>query len=129
MNGRNFVGLVFGLCLALAPAMALAAAGQPVVTLPEPRASTGGNASSTIASTNTFQSLWAANAVRGSCTIENNGTNTMWVFFGPIASATEATSVQLAAGQSVNCDSAHVVSTDQVSITGTSGDTFFAQQQ
>lgn len=129
MRRDDVVGLLLALGLALVPSLVWAAGAQPVITLPEPRASTGGNASTTVASTNVFQSLWAANANRGSCTIENNSSDTIWVFFGPIASATKATSVQLAAGQSVNCDSAHVVSTDQVSITGTSGDTFFAQQQ
>lgn len=84
------------------------------------------NYSSTIAVTNTFQSIEAANAARSGGLIQNNGLNSMWVFFGPIANATKAKSVVLAAGQSLNLTAPGVVVTDQVSITGTSTDTFYA---
>lgn len=91
------------------------------------------NDSGTIAVTNTFQSIWTAstnNRGRASCTVQNNATtNTMYVFFGPIASATIAKSVKLAVGQPVSCIIGGVVLQDQVSITGTSGDAFFAAQQ
>ena len=103
---------------------------NPVVTQPYQAVST--NASSTIAVTNTFQSIFTASVVRTgrvSCTVQNNGTNTMWVFYGPIANATKGASVTLIAGQSTNCNIGGIVLKDQVSITGTSGDAFFAAQQ
>lgn len=114
-----------------------AMAQAPVVTKPYLAGTT--NASTTITTTNTFQSIFAASsnpkaqggtgAVRSSCTVQNNGTHTMYVYFGPIASATTATSVQLAAAQSLNCNVGPVVLSDQISITGTSGDAFYAVQQ
>jgi hypothetical protein len=108
---------------------------NPIVTLPNPVAST--NDSSTISVTNTFQALFTQNSnttvntLRGrtGCTIVNYGTHTMYVFFGPIANATLTNSIQLAANQPVYCASFGNVLTDQVSITGTSGDAFFAAQQ
>lgn len=117
--------LAFGL---VAAAASLARAQSPVLTLPSTRTST--NASSTIGVTNTFQSVFAANTLRTSCTIQNNASsNAMYVFFGAIASATTGASVKLAAGQSVNCSVNGIVLTDQVSVTGTSSDAFFAAQQ
>src|SRR5258708_5207899 len=57
---------------------------------------TSTNSSSTIAVTNTFQSIQASTVGRKGCTIENQSTvDTMWVFFGPIGSATKATSFVL----------------------------------
>jgi hypothetical protein len=113
--------------------MASAQAQQPVIT--QPYAVVSVNASGTIASTGVFQSIWTAlttnpnSPKRASCTVQNNGTHTMYVFFGPIASATTGTSVALAAGQAVNCSVGGTVLQDQVSITGTSTDAFFAAQQ
>lgn len=102
---------------------------QPVVTQPYLVQST--NNSSTIQSTNVFQSVFLLSGAqkRAACTIANYGANTMFVYFGPIASATKATSVQLAANQSTFCNNSGVTLQDQVSITGTSGDAFFAAQQ
>lgn len=96
-----------------------------------PLGATSTNASSTIAVTNTFQSVFAANTNfnRTGCALQNNGTHAMYVFFGPIASATLGKSVNLAPGQPVSCNSAPVTLNDQVSITGTSGDAFFAAVQ
>lgn len=99
----------------------------PVVT--QPKGVTSNNSSSTISSSNVFQSIWAANSNRTACTIQNNGTHNMWVFFGAIANATENNSVVLQAGQYLNCNSGNVILQDQVSITGTSTDAFFAAQQ
>lgn len=89
------------------------------------------NVSSTIAVTNTFQSIVVANTNfnRTGCSVQNNGSNAMYVFFGPIASATLAKSVKLAVGQSVNCNSAPVTLNDQVSITGTATEAYFAAYQ
>ena len=103
---------------------------SPVQT--QPKGVTTGNYSGTIAVTNTFQSVLAASSAttgRLACAIQNNGTNSMYVYFGPIANATTAKSVKLAVGQSVNCNSGNVVLKDQVSITGTSGEAFYASQQ
>ncbi len=86
------------------------------------------NLSSTIAVTNTFQSIQVATKRRG-CTIQNNGAASMWVFFGPIASATKAKSVVLLTGQSVNCNSPGTTLSDQISITGTATQEFFAAVQ
>jgi hypothetical protein len=108
---------------------------QPVFTYPNARNSV--NASGTISVTNTFQSVFAAattapgsQVARIGCFLQNNGTHTMYVYFGPIASATIGASVVLQAGANVSCaTSTGGVLADQVSITGTSGDAFFAAAQ
>lgn len=103
---------------------------SPVIT--QPYGSTTLNSSSTITVTNTFQSIWIAsggNTGRVGCTIQNNGTHNMYVYFGPIASATTTNSILISAGQSVNCNSGSVILKDQVSITGTANDVFYAAQQ
>lgn len=108
-----------------------ALAQSPVQT--QPLNVTTQNGSGSITATNTFQSVFAAisgtQARRTSCTVQNNGTNKMFVFFGTLATATTPTSVQLGPAQSVNCTAGGVVLKDQVSITGTTGDQFFAAQQ
>lgn len=103
---------------------------SPVVTQPYP--TTTHNDSGTIATTGTFQSIWAASTNtrgRAGCTVQNVSATTQYVFFGPIASATTATSVTLAAGQPVSCVNGGIVLQDQVSITGTTGAKFYAGQQ
>lgn len=109
----------------------LAQAQSPVIT--QPYGVTTHNDSSTIAVTNTFQSIWTASTNtrgRAGCTVQNNSASAaMYVFFGAIASATTGKSVKLAAGQAVSCNSGGTVLQDQVSITGTSGDAFYAAQQ
>lgn len=118
--------LLLGLLLLAMPAWAQ----SPVQTWPLPVRTS--NASGTIASTNVFQSIWLAasgNAIRRGCTVQNNGSNAMYVFFGPIASATTGNSVKLAAGATANCHVFDIALQDQVSITGTSGDGFYAAQQ
>jgi hypothetical protein len=89
---------------------------------------TSQNASGTITTTNTFQSIWPVQS-RAFCEIQNNGTHVMYVFFGPIVSATLATAKQVAAAASISCNSGLAVLYDQVSITGTSGDVFYANEQ
>ena len=134
---NRFIAIIFYLAFGVSYANAQ----TPVTT--QPYGVRTLNASSTITITNTFQSVFAANSTtfpntatgRSSCTIQNNGANTMWVYFGPIASATKGASFALSAGtssvagQSVNCSVGGVVLQDQVSITGTSGDAFYAAQQ
>lgn len=116
----------------------LASAQEKVITKPY-LAETTNVPSGTITATGTFQSIFAASAtpnaqggagaVRSACTVQNNGANTMFVYFGPIANATTAKSAQLAPTQSLNCNVGGVVLSDQVSITGTTGDSFYAAQQ
>jgi len=105
----------------------LASSQTPVITQPKNLASQ--NYSSTIAVTNTFQSVLLLNNSRYSCTIQNNGSNFMYVYFGAIADATIAKSVKLSVGQGVNCIVGGIVLKDQVSITGTSGEAYYAAQQ
>lgn len=113
----------------ICPQFALAQ--NPVITLPN-KINSQTNASSTIAVTNTFQSVFAASTGdvgRTSCAIQNNGSNSMWVFFGPIADATKPKSVKLAVGQSVTCSVDNIVIRAQVSITGTATEEFYAAVQ
>ena len=108
---------------------------QPVYQYATPRNSV--NASGTIAVTNTFQQVFAAASTspgqavtRMGCLIQNNSTHTMYVYFGPIANATLNTSIQLAASGALSCATlTGAVTADQISITGTAGDVFFAAQQ
>jgi hypothetical protein len=99
------------------------------------------NLSGTITTTNTFQSIQAQANNRNGCAVQNgvnpltgNG-DFMWVYFDKsnssgCSAATKAASVLLAPGQPVNCAVAsNIVLKDQVCITGTSGDTFFANFQ
>lgn len=110
----------------LAAIVWLAVVAMPVSAQQLDSDQTGG----TIAVTNTFQQVFPRNDVRRGCTVQNTGANKMYVFFGPIASATLANSFQLAAGQSLNCSLPNsAVIRSQTSITGTSADTFVASQQ
>ena len=90
---------------------------------------TSTNLSGTISVTNTFQSIQATTSYRRSCTIQNLGSNMMYVFAGAIASATTSNSALLSAGQSYYCSINNIVLTDQISITGTSGDAYLANFQ
>lgn len=120
--------LLLGLVLALGVSFAFAQ--SPVTTVPY--GVTSSHNSNSVTSTNTFQSVFAAstgNTGRSGCIIQNNGSNTMYVYFGPIANAVTNDSVKLSTSQSLNCESvAGVVVKDQVSITGTSGDRYYAAQ-
>ena len=120
----------FLLILALIGSTSLASAQSPVVT--QPYNVTSQNYSTTIAVTNTFQSIWATNTStrgRAGCTVQNTGTNPQYVYFGAIATATISKSAKIIAGQSLNCNVGGITLQDQVSITGTSGETFYAAQQ
>lgn len=136
-------------CIALGALAGIAAAQSP--TQPSPAPVTSVDGSSTIASTNTFQSVFAAQgpgagsfntttgavttgALRRGCLIINTSNSVQYVFFGAIASATTPKSVPLNAasadgstGGSVSCERNDIGTLqDQVSITGTAGETFFA---
>lgn len=136
--------------LALVLAAGPAAATDTVNTIPQNVLvcpSAGGtacltnNLSSTITATNVFQQVFAsswnssvANGNRRGCFIENMGVNTMWLYVGPISGATKAKSMALGgAGQALNPGGTFsclgpngIVIADQISITGTIGDNFFA---
>lgn len=84
----------------------------------------------TIAVTSTFQTALAASSLRLGCLIQNNGTHTMYVFFGTSTPADLTTSIQLAAGQAVQCSTATGgIATDLIQITGTSGDVAVVSSQ
>lgn len=103
----------------------------PVVT--QPYTASISAASKTIGSTNVFQSILSASTQttgRVDCIVQNKAaSNSMSLFFGPIANATTPNSLSLAAGAIFRCANSGVVIKDQISITGTSGDAFFALQE
>lgn len=112
----------------------LAKAQTSVTTFPLGATST--NASSTIALANTYQQVFASNASRRGCTIQNTSTSVMYVFFGAIGSATNAKAFPLfpagstgGSGGFISCISGGIVLTDQVSISGSAGTTFTAASQ
>jgi len=79
----------------------------------------------TITTGNTFQSLAVANSARKSCTIQNTSSHIMYVFAGPLASATTTNSFQIvASGGTYSCATPAGVITDQISVTtSTTSDT------
>ena len=111
---------LFALLLLLAP--------SALAQNPPTKLSTQPNASSTIIGTNSFQPVFAQNGGRGGCTIQNNGSATMYVFFGPLANATLTNSIQVPATFSLYCNLGPVVLGDQVSITGTATQAYYAEQ-
>lgn len=121
-----------GLALSCLLIPAASRADSAVMTTPYPTLTT--NASGTVATTNTFQAVFAAkrmqdfNPARLGCTIINYGTHTMYVHADP-STATLANSVQLSAGQAFFCNSSGIVLTEAVSLTGTAGDAFYAAAQ
>lgn len=135
--------------IALGALAGVAAAQSPVQPIPAPLSPVDG--SGTISSTNTFQSVFAAQGpqaasyntttgnvtegvLRRGCLIINTSNSVQYVFFGAIASATTPKSVPLnaatadgSAGGSVSCERNDIGTVQsQVSITGTAGETFFA---
>lgn len=99
-----------------------------------PSSGTSGNKSGSITLTNTFQSVFPSAAGRRTCLIQNTGINDQYVYVGPIAGATKATSFTIGAaaqagagGGWFSCQSLNgLVVVDQISITGTTADTFVA---
>lgn len=121
---RNFKLLLFLLLIA-SPAYAQ----QTVITKPyvAPNSTIG---SGSIATTDLFQSVFAQNASRASCLVQNKSSlNTMWVYFGARTSATKDLSIKLSPGSGVSCSVGSVVLKDEISVTGTSADLFYAGQQ
>jgi len=120
--------LLLSLVLLIAGA-SLALAQAPVTTVPY--GAVVHNDSTAIITTNTFQSIWSASGSltgRTDCIIQNNGAASMYVYFGPIADATTPNSLILAAGTIFKCGNNGVITKDQISITGTSTQRFFAIQ-
>jgi hypothetical protein len=113
-----------------------ALAQSPVLTQNSPLPELS-NASGSVAVTNTFQSVFDANFAasttgrgRSGCIIGNTGSTTLWVHFGPIASATTPLSASLAQHDRITCNEmGGSVVQSQVSVTGTSGGTFFAVEK
>lgn len=117
--------LLLGLFLALG--FSFAYAQNPVVTNPSIRSAVA-SASTTIATTNTFQSVFAANNNRLGCLIQNNGTHNMYVNVVSLATATISTSAIVVPGATAGCALYGTVINGQISITGTSGEWFYASQ-
>jgi len=122
--------LALGLCLWASYCYAQTAA----VTIPKEVNGSNNNASGTITTPNVFQDIWVVppNATivnRTGCTITNNGTHNMYVYFGKKANATTSNSNIIVPGQSVYCQAGVVVLQDEVSIADTvSGEAFYANQ-
>jgi len=130
------------LALALALSVASAQAQQTVVTLPAPATSANGDASGTISpGGSTFQKVFggAGNSVaptvgtsgaRHGCSVQNNGTHSMYVTEGLGVSVSTLTNswVVLSGGGLFNCNFAGIVLTGEIDISGTLGDAFVAKQ-
>lgn len=108
--------------------VALLFAGSAFAQTITPKSSVQPNGSGTIAVTNTFQQVFTSNGSRFACSIQNKGTNNMYAYWGPPERATVTNSVQIAAGSIAYCNNGAIVFSDPVSITGTSGDTYYASQ-
>lgn len=123
------IRILAALMLTLLASQAMAQ--SPVLT--QPYGVTSHNDSGTIALSQTYQSIWAASTNtrgRAGCTVQNrSASNTQYIFFGPIASALTPKSIALSPGQSLNCTVGGIVLQDQVSITGTAPDPYYAAQQ
>ena len=108
-----------GVCLWLVLA-GPALAQSPVRT--SPQGVNGTIVSGSIATTNTFQNLWAASDLtpgRRGCIVSNLGASTMYLYLGAIANATTPKSIPIAAGTSFSCNQGAVVILNEVNITGT----------
>lgn len=80
--------------------------------------------------TGSFVQALAKAPGRSGCTIQNNGTHTMFIFFGDATPADTTTSFQLAAGQAMNCTMGGLATiTDQALIEGTSSDVAVVSSQ
>jgi hypothetical protein len=113
------------LCLALL-ALAVPSRADTVV---HPGGRTSQPASGTITLGGTFQPLFPANPDRSGCIVQNTGTHVLYVFLGPIASATLLNSIQVAAGDRFYCANLGgiIVVTDAISITtSTTADPYVA---
>jgi hypothetical protein len=83
------------------------------------------DASGTIAVTSTYQQVWAFDANRLGCTIQNNGSNAMTVRVGGSTGSVWS----LPVGQTFYCHWQGTVITSKIEITGTAADAFAAAAQ
>lgn len=132
------IAVVLALHWTFGPALAQQT-GQPVVTLNAPVSTI--HADGTISSNNTFQSVFSSvistpSRPRRGCLIQNLGSHTEYVWVGPIASATSPASFALVPpgtgvqGGAFSCATGGgAILQDQISIQGTSADTFAATAQ
>lgn len=128
----HYAAIILGLLFLISPAQAQ----EKVFTIPTPLTALD-NESGNIAVTNNFQSVFPASTSitgRTACTIQNTGTNPMYVYFGKtqtsvLAEATITNSVKIIAGQPVTCDSNNTVIKTPVWITGNATETYYASQQ
>ena len=124
----------------LLAAVSVASAQQAVVSAPLPATSANGDASGTVAVTGTFQKVFggAGNTIapppgtpgeRHGCSVQNNGTHTMYVTEGTgVVGSSLTNSWQVAVAQLFNCNFGGVVLTGEIDLTGTAGDAFVAKQ-
>lgn len=122
---RLIIGLIF-----LALGASFANAQNPVVTQTYP--ATAYITSSTISTSNIFQSIWPpslATTGRTDCLIQNNGAATMYIYFGAVADALTTSSLQLAAGAIFRCANSGIAIRNAISITGTTTQRYFAIQE
>lgn len=83
----------------------------------------------TIAVTNTYQQALASSGTRKGCLLQNNGTNTAYVFFGT-APADTTTSFRLTAGQGIACAVGGLATLGtEINVTGTAGDVIVVSSQ
>lgn len=97
------------------------------VTTPFQTTSTISNGS--VASTNAFQSIMASSATRKGCRIQNTSSNTMYLYVGAPSAATTPKSFQLLTKTFWDCAFGVTVITDQISVTGSAGDTYTTVRQ
>ena len=88
-----------------------------------PYPSTASDHHGSVAVGGTFQEVFPFNQNRRGCVVQNpaNASEDLYVYVGPIGSATTAASVDLQAGMSFNCNQDLVVATDQISVTSATG--------
>ena len=115
---------------------AVAQQGQAVTTLPAQGTTLNGNASGTVAVTNTFQMVFGARAPSGAatgtrrgCTIQNNGTHNMYVTEGlGVAASSLTNSVILPPTYIYTCSINGAVLYGEIDLTGTATEAFYAAQ-
>ena len=134
-------GLLLVAALGLVALFALSASAQTQTVQTLPSSGNSGDASGTIAVTNTFQTLWpqiTTGPQRRGCLIINTSTDDQWVYFGPDSDTpTKAKAIPLnkaavggELGGWVSCATgAGSALQDHVWITGTAGDAYVAKQQ
>lgn len=78
--------------------------------------------SGTVTLTDSFQTIKTADDQRRGCLFQNKGTNTLFVFYGALASATKDGSFEVLTKLYFSTNVGGVNNSDTISITGTTGD-------